>query len=113
MPPAQQPPQQQEVNGYYAQPMPPVPLATYIPQAFEGYPYAPLPPPPPQINASSPSVPFPPVPQSNVGFPLDSTRYYLLGQLEYYLSSQNLAQDFYLRQQVSSPFLTRFAEYLC
>ena len=113
VPPAQQPPQQQEVNGYYAQPMPPVPLATYIPQAFEGYPYAPLPPPPPQINASSPSVPFPPVPQSNVGFPLDSTRYYLLGQLEYYLSSQNLAQDFYLRQQVSSPFLTRFAEYLC
>ncbi len=100
VPPAQPP--QQEVNGFYAPPIgAPTPLATYIPQAFEGYPYAPLPPPPPQVqNAGSPGVPLP-MPQSNVGFPLDSTRYYLLGQLEYYLSPQNLAQDFFLRQQVS------------
>ena len=46
-------------------------------------------------------VPAPvPVPLSTIAFPLDATRYYLLGQLEYYLSTQNLAQDFYLRQQV-------------
>jgi la-related protein 1 len=32
---------------------------------------------------------------------LDPTRWYLLGQLEYYLSPQNLAQDFFLRQRVS------------
>ena len=89
------------MNGYYAAPV--APLATYIPQAFEGYPYAPYPPPPPQVqNASSQGAPLP-MPQSNVGFPLDSTRYYLLGQLEYYLSPQNLAQDFFLRQQVSLP----------
>ena len=103
VPPAQ-PPQQQEVNGFYAPPMgAPAPLTTttYIPQAYEGYTYAPMPPLPPQVqNAGSPGVPLP-MPQSNVGFPLDPTRYYLLGQLEYYLSPQNLAQDFYLRQQVS------------
>ncbi|EJF63818.1 hypothetical protein DICSQDRAFT_160326 [Dichomitus squalens LYAD-421 SS1] len=98
--PPVQPPPQPEVNGYYAPPV--APLATYIPQAFEGYPYAPLPPPPPQAqNAGSQGAPLP-MPQSNVGFPLDSTRYYLLGQLEYYLSPQNLAQDFYLRQQMDS-----------
>ncbi|KAI1798061.1 hypothetical protein LXA43DRAFT_876186 [Ganoderma leucocontextum] len=100
VPPAQPP--QQEVNEFYAPPMAPVPLTTYIPQAFEGYPYAPLPPPPPQAqNASSPGAPLP-MPQSNVGFPLDPTRYYLLGQLEYYLSPQNLAQDFFLRQQMDA-----------
>jgi hypothetical protein len=42
-----------------------------------------------------------PGPISVLSFPLDYTRYYLLGQLEYYLSPQNMAQDFYLRQQVS------------
>lgn len=42
-----------------------------------------------------------PGPISVVPFPLDHTRYYLLGQLEYYLSPQNMAQDFYLRQQVN------------
>ena len=43
-----------------------------------------------------------PVPMTTIPFPLDSTRYYLLGQLEYYLSPENMAQDFYLRQQVFS-----------
>jgi la-related protein 1 len=41
-----------------------------------------------------------PAPLSTLSFPLDTTRYYLLGQLEYYLSPQNMAQDFYLRKQV-------------
>lgn len=43
-----------------------------------------------------------PVPMTTISFPLDPTRYYLLGQLEYYLSSQNMAQDLYLRRQVCS-----------
>ncbi|KAH9941218.1 uncharacterized protein BXZ73DRAFT_88383 [Epithele typhae] len=93
-----------DVNGYYAPPVPT--LATYIPQAFEGYPYAPYPPPPPQAQMASTGPngqPLTmPMPQTNVGFPLDSTRYYLLGQLEYYLSAQNMAQDFFLRQQMDS-----------
>lgn len=42
-----------------------------------------------------------PTPVSNIPFPLDPTRWYLLGQLEYYLSPQNMAQDFFLRQQAS------------
>jgi la-related protein 1 len=43
-----------------------------------------------------------PMPQSALPFPLDPTRSYLLGQLEYYLSPQNMVQDFFLRQRVSS-----------
>ncbi|KAF8156721.1 hypothetical protein B0H34DRAFT_631254, partial [Crassisporium funariophilum] len=42
------------------------------------------------------------VPLTMLSFPLDPTRYYLLGQLEYYLSPQNMAQDFYLRQRMDS-----------
>ena len=42
-----------------------------------------------------------PMPQSALPFPLDTTRSCLLGQLEYYLSPQNMAQDFFLRQRVS------------
>ncbi|KAI0371213.1 hypothetical protein BV20DRAFT_1035248 [Pilatotrama ljubarskyi] len=97
------PPPQPEVNGYYAPPI--APMATYIPSPYESYPYAafPPPPPPPQMVGpqGSPSAPLP-VPQSQLLFPLDSTRYYLLGQLEYYLSTQNMAQDFFLRQQMDS-----------
>ncbi|KAG6855697.1 hypothetical protein H0H87_011917 [Tephrocybe sp. NHM501043] len=43
-----------------------------------------------------------PVPITQLGFPLDTTRYYLLGQLEYYLSAQNMAQDYFLRQRLDS-----------
>ena len=49
-----------------------------------------------------------PAPLSTLSFPLDTTRYYLLGQLEYYLSPQNMAQDFYLRKQVGLLFLLFF-----
>ncbi|OSD08183.1 hypothetical protein PYCCODRAFT_1357682 [Trametes coccinea BRFM310] len=104
-PPPPPPPPQPDSNGYYAPPMPP--LATYIPSPYEAYPYSPfppVPPPPPPHLAPQPGSTMPPlpVPQSQVLFPLDSTQYYLLGQLEYYFSSQNLAKDFYLRQQMDS-----------
>ncbi|KAH7882826.1 hypothetical protein F5I97DRAFT_1815133 [Phlebopus sp. FC_14] len=52
---------------------------------------------PAQLNAR-PAVPLP-LPAS---FPLDVTRSHLLGQLEYYLSPQNLAQDYFLRQQMDN-----------
>jgi la-related protein 1 len=54
----------------------------------------------PPVPVVTPTVPVP-NPVTKLSFPLDPTRYYLLGQLEYYLSEDNLAQDFYLRQQVS------------
>ena len=77
-------------------PQPPPPsFGSYHPGGYEVYQYPSFPPPP---------ALYPPVPQpvSQLPFPLDPTRYYLLGQLEYYLSPQNMAQDFYLRQQAST-----------
>ncbi|KZT22739.1 winged helix DNA-binding domain-containing protein, partial [Neolentinus lepideus HHB14362 ss-1] len=41
-------------------------------------------------------------PISAVSFPLDPLRQSLLGQLEYYLSPQNMQQDFFLRQRMDS-----------
>ena len=98
-PPAQLqslPQHNETVNGYYQSTS--QPLTTYIPGAYEPYQ-------PPAIQPAAPPVqqgvaPFP-TPLSSLSFPLDPTRWYLLGQLEYYLSSQNLAQDFFLRQRVS------------
>jgi la-related protein 1 len=83
---------------YFLPPPPPPPppsFGSYHPGGYEVYQYPSFPPPP---------ALYPPVPQpvSQLPFPLDPTRYYLLGQLEYYLSPQNMAQDFYLRQQASS-----------
>jgi len=89
-------PLQTDLNGYYMPPPPP--LSTYFTPAYEAYPSAFPPYVPPTHNASAP-VPFP---LSPISFPLDPTRYYLLGQLEYYLSPQNMAQDFFLRQRMDS-----------
>ncbi|KAF9446577.1 winged helix DNA-binding domain-containing protein [Macrolepiota fuliginosa MF-IS2] len=91
---------------YFAPPPPRPPLTTYIPTGFE--PYAPPPPSQPVPLSASASghgghaAPPMPVPLSQIGFPLDPTRYYLLGQLEYYLSPQNMAQDFFLRKRMDS-----------
>lgn len=96
-------------QSVYFLPPPPAPPAGFGPYptgGFEVYQYASFPPPPL----------YPPVPHpiSQLPFPLDHTRYYLLGQLEYYLSTQNMAQDFYLRQQmnpegwISIPLLASF-----
>ncbi|WRT64807.1 uncharacterized protein IL334_001742 [Kwoniella shivajii] len=46
-------------------------------------------------------LPPPPMPQTVVPN-LDATRFYVLGQVEYYFSMQNLAMDFFLRQQMDS-----------
>ena len=81
---------------YFLPPPPPPPpgFGPYHPGSYEVYQYPSFPPPP----ALYPPVPHP---VSQLPFPLDPTRHYLLGQLEYYLSAQNMAQDFYLRQQAS------------
>lgn len=95
---------QSEVNGYYG---PASTLTTYIPQPGFDYSYPSYPPPPPQPHlpgAQGAPPPPMPMPQTALHFPLDTTRYYLLGQLEYYLSAQNLATDFFLRQQVCDSF---------
>ncbi|KAI0790350.1 hypothetical protein C8Q75DRAFT_112098 [Abortiporus biennis] len=97
------PPPPPEHTTYY--PPPPISLqsgTTYFhPPGYDPYAYTPYPPPMP---VTTPSQPVPPVPTpiTIVPFPLDHVRYYLLGQLEYYFSEQNLPRDFYLRQQMDS-----------
>lgn len=86
------------LNGLYAQPRPQ--LAAYIPTGYESF-AQPQPPPPLNTATATQVTPPVPVPISPISFPLDPTRWYLLGQLEYYLSPQNMAQDFFLRQRVS------------
>lgn len=109
--------------GYYHPHLPHAPGRQYLPQGYEPYVTSPTVPavahapmlghghqihPHAQaqsqahkINQMHPAPPVP-VPMTTISFPLDPTRYYLLGQLEYYLSSQNMAQDLYLRQRVCS-----------
>ncbi|KAG8771167.1 hypothetical protein FRC12_003808 [Ceratobasidium sp. 428] len=81
--------------GPYAPPPPPM-WNPYAP--YGGMPPMPPPPPPAIMGGTAP----PPIPITNVGYMLDSTRYYVLGQVEYYFSVQNMCQDLYLRQQASS-----------
>lgn len=84
-------------SGFYPQ----APPAPYMVPGFEGY-------------QTSPTQAPVPVPVTQPSFPLDSMRWFLLGQLEYYLSPQNMAQDFFLRQQmdargwISIPLLASF-----
>ncbi|TFY64594.1 hypothetical protein EVJ58_g2523 [Rhodofomes roseus] len=96
----QQPPSlQTDLNGYYA---PPPSGTTYYSPVYD--PYAagyPAPAYPPFFQNLPPGAPLP-MPISPLSFPLDSIRYYLLGQLEYYLSPENMAQDFFLRQHMDS-----------
>ncbi|KAG6850813.1 hypothetical protein H0H93_008116 [Arthromyces matolae] len=63
------------------------------PGYYDGTPHLPIP--------ASQVAPFP-APMTPLPFPLDTTRWYLLGQLEYYLSAQNMVQDYFLRQRLDS-----------
>ena len=80
---------------YIAPPIPP----GYMPAGYDVYGYGTSYPLPPALATTQPSAPVP-APLTRLSFPLDPIRHYLLGQLEYYLSEDNMAQDFYLRQQV-------------
>lgn len=85
---------------YYQHPLPATPIANYLP-GYETYP-----PPPPPIQPVAPvaqGAPPVPTPITVLPYPLDPTSWYLLGQLEYYMSPQNLAQDLFLRKRVSFP----------
>ncbi|KAI0047701.1 hypothetical protein FA95DRAFT_1196417 [Auriscalpium vulgare] len=90
-------PPQADVGQYY----PPL-QHQFVPQGYEYQQYPP-PMPPPSAPLSAPAQPVPPVsrPMSDVPY-LDPTRFFLLGQLEYYLSTQNMATDFFLRQKMDS-----------
>lgn len=86
-------------DPYYAQyQQPPPPMPYYAPQ-----------PPTSAIESSSTTTPTSaggmhpatvPRPITEVRYPLDGTRYYLLGQLEFYMSRDNMARDRFLRAQV-------------
>jgi len=78
-------------SNYYAQPPIYSPYGVGYDVQYATYPPLPL------VQPLAPG----PGPVSVLSFPLDYTRYYLLGQLEYYLSPQNMAQDYYLRQQMN------------
>ena len=80
-------------NGYYPQHR-----LSYVSPGYEAY----LPPTTSPTASISPPLP---IPITTISFPLDPTRWYLLGQLEYYLSPQNMAQDFFLRQQVQPSYV--------
>ncbi|KAG1839738.1 hypothetical protein DFJ58DRAFT_667562 [Suillus subalutaceus] len=74
------------MNGY-------VQIPSYTPPDYELYHPVPVTIP---VNGAPPI----PLPQLALPLPLDTTRSCLLSQLEYYLSSQNMAQDFFLRQRM-------------
>lgn len=83
------------------QPMPPVPPEQPYTENYGYYGYPPFSPqsyPSPTYNNQEQPIPLP---VTNTGYPLDPTRMYLLGQVEYYFSIQNLARDTHLRRQVS------------
>lgn len=95
-------------NGYYAPSSTtthyiPSPYSQFIPPPQQMQPQIQTPPQPPmQALSPQPSIRHPiPAPITVLSFPLDPTRRYLLGQVEYYFSLQNLASDFFLRKQVS------------
>lgn len=57
----------------------------------------------PNSQAGHTYAPMPmPTPITTTNYPLDPLRFYLLGQLEYYFTTQNLVRDFFLRQQMDS-----------
>jgi la-related protein 1 len=82
-------------DGYYMGPPYSLPYPQYVPPPIPPYPA------PPVMDAPAAMRPAPlPMPLTLPNFPIDPTRWYLLGQLEYYFSVQNLCTDFWLRKQV-------------
>ncbi|KAI9458867.1 hypothetical protein BJY52DRAFT_400868 [Lactarius psammicola] len=90
-----------DVGPYLATPI----QQSYMPHGFDAY-QASVPlsyPPPPNASMASPVSVHPvPRPLSNITYSADPTRFFLLGQLEYYLSAQNMASDLFLRQRMDS-----------
>ena len=80
-------------DGYYMGPQYTLPYPQYVPPPVPSYA------PPPVMDPSLRPAPVP-MPVTVTSFPIDPTRWYLLGQVEYYFSVQNLCTDFWLRKQV-------------
>lgn len=77
--------------GYSYYPMPPAGFVMPVDPSHATYPGMPM-------YARGP-LPPPPLPVTQIPN-LDPLRYWVLGQVEYYFSMQNLAMDFFLRQQM-------------
>ncbi|EJT99218.1 winged helix DNA-binding domain-containing protein [Dacryopinax primogenitus] len=98
--------------GYAGPPPPPwmlpppgyMPPPPFVPPYAQPYPPA-IPPQPNGMpfpgNGMMPGVPIP-TPVTQLSFPLDMLRYYLLGQVEYYFSLHNLVNDVFLRNQMDN-----------
>lgn len=80
----------------------PVPAGGFVvaPPGYDAAQYA------ASMQAFPRGMPPPPLPVTQVAVP-DPLRYYVLGQVEYYFSMQNLAMDFFLRQQVRTMIVVR------
>ncbi|CAE6345467.1 unnamed protein product [Rhizoctonia solani] len=87
--------------------LPAPPVDPYNPYGYSPWGYMPVPPmwmpyaPPPPPPAIPPTGAPLPMPITQLPYPVDGLRYYVLGQIEYYFSIQNMCQDLYLRQQAS------------
>lgn len=77
--------------GYSYYPMPPAGFVMPVDPSHATYPGMPM--------YARGTLPPPPLPVTQVPN-LDPLRYWVLGQVEYYFSMQNLAMDFFLRQQM-------------
>lgn len=77
--------------GYSFYPMPPAGFVMPVDPSHATYPGMPM--------YARGTLPPPPLPVTQVPN-LDPLRYWVLGQVEYYFSMQNLAMDFFLRQQM-------------
>ncbi|KAF7800358.1 hypothetical protein EIP86_011608 [Pleurotus ostreatoroseus] len=86
-----------EDEAYYAAMQ--SPGVAYMAPGYEPYPPYPVYPPVPIPPTAYSGAPIP-APVTKVAFPLDWTRYHLLGQLEYYLGAENLAHDLFLRKKM-------------
>lgn len=98
-------------GSYYvpgAGPGPQFPMASPYGQFNPGFPPQQMPT-PSTASAQTTSQPPMPMPITIMTFPLDPTRYYLLGQVEYYFSMQNLASDLFLRNKVSNLNFSKFS----
>ncbi|KAI5120889.1 hypothetical protein M0805_002989 [Coniferiporia weirii] len=96
-------------NGYYSSPS--AASSQYVTSPYGQYnPGLPLPlplPPQPQLQPpiqpqSLQQAPPMPMPVTALSFPLDPVGHYLLGQVEYYFSIQNLMSDVFLKKQMDS-----------
>ncbi|KAG8994272.1 hypothetical protein FRB93_001642 [Tulasnella sp. JGI-2019a] len=81
-------------SGYYA-PYPYMPPYA-VPPVPVNYAHQPYPPP------GAVPAPSMPMPMTSPGYTLDPSRFYLLGQIEYYFSVQNILSDMFLRRQMDS-----------